>query len=152
MTDQKRRAGSRSTGQKKKRKKKKNRFAGAGVILLLLLAAGLTGLWISRGKTAAGDTVVFSEHKDNVPADRSSRKITEGITIGDVDVSGMLSAEAKAALDEDYSGEHQGKVTVHWADQSITAGLERLGVTWGVEDAVEKAVSLGYQGGIIRQY
>ncbi len=54
----------------------------------------------------------------------------------------MLSAEAKAALDEDYSGEHQGKVTVHWADQSITAGLERLGVTWGVEDAVEKAVSL----------
>lgn len=43
-------------------------------------------------------------------------------------------------------------MTVHWADQSITAGLERLGVTWGVEDAVEKAVSLGYQGGIIRQY
>ncbi len=87
-------------------------------------------------------------------AKAASDTILGGVFIGDVDVSGMTTEEATAAV-RDYVEQLKAKnVTLKGKsdDQRVTVTVGQLGIDWANTDVVEEANSLGKAGNIIQRY
>ncbi len=84
----------------------------------------------------------------------ASDTISNGIFIGDVDVSGMTKEEATAAVNAYFETLKTKKITLTGKeeDQKVTVTLADLGAEWGNTDAVDEAYALGKEGNIIQRY
>ena len=110
-----------------------------GRALVLAAAAGLFAVSVFLGDVqayAASDTDTISQ----------------GVWIGDVDVSGMTAEEAKAAVNQKIRDSQGEGFRVKVGDQELTATAEDFGLTWKNTGVVEEAVSLGKSGNIVRRY
>ncbi len=87
-------------------------------------------------------------------AKAASDTILGGVFIGDVDVSGMTTEEATAAVRDYVEQLKAKKVTLKGKseDQRVTVTIGELGVDWANTDIVEEANSLGKAGNIIERY
>lgn len=79
--------------------------------------------------------------------------IENGIYIGDVNVSGMSTLEAEAAVSEYVSTMSNAKITLDGMNNNkltVTAG--ELGLSWSNPEVVDEAGGIGKSGNIIQRY
>lgn len=105
-----------------------------------LLAGGLiAGTVFALSLLGAGDA-------------KAQSRIASNVEIGNVDVSGMTSLEARNAIASYASEMGQKQVTLKTEDASINVSAADLGFTADSGDSVESAVKYGRKGNLIERY
>lgn len=116
-------------------KKQKQRFGPAFLVLgvmFALIAAYIAGTYqMAR------------------PADD---RICNGVRIETVDVSGMTEEEAHIAVDGFITGLAGRTLEVDVNGKKVTTSMERIGFTCSSSEAIDKALLLGKQGNIFKNY
>lgn len=87
-------------------------------------------------------------------ADEENDAIADGVYIGAVDVSGMTSEEAKAAVADYVKSLNETSFTFVGADDDHTleATAEDMGITTDIDTAVEEACAVTKSGSLIRRF
>lgn len=80
-----------------------------------------------------------------------SGEIAENVTIGGIDVGGMTAEDAEAALRDRWIPSLPDAVTVTFPGGEWDARREELGVRFKLDVAVQKAVRVGREGGLVEQ-
>lgn len=126
------RASKQNARRKKKMIKKLATLAAAGVVVVLIIC------YLSmRGYVNKVD----------------AKHICDNIFIGEVEVSGMTSKKAKAALEEHYAEDAEVIITMKAEDKTAEATLEELGVVAeDVDGMVKKAQNYGKKGSVWKRY
>lgn len=123
-----------------RKRSKKQRLLTTIIVIILVIAMVATSILIAFPTSAK---------------DRKTSKstISEGITIGGVDVSGMTKKEAEEALDS-FADSFNNTVFTIKSDEgkSITATGEDLGITVNSEDAIDKALKYGCSGNPVERF
>ena len=78
--------------------------------------------------------------------------IQEGVYIGGIDVSGMTSEEATAAVEAYVATLQEAWITLEGPKNTLKYQLKDLGLTAKIEKAVKEAVSVGNSGNLIKRY
>lgn len=132
----KHRNGIRASKRSQKRKKQRMRKMAmmAAVCVLVLLAGCYLSMRIYVGKV-------------------EEKKICNNIFVGEIDVSGMTTKQAKAALEEHFAQDAEIVVTMQAETKSAEATLAELGVAAKDVDAlVKEAMNYGKKGGTWKCY
>ena len=90
---------------------------------------------------------------EEVQAKSEDKTISEGVYIGQIDLSGMTAEEAKNTVDSFVNDLKQRVVTFGAVDDhyvAITVG--DLNLTWTNPGVIEEAVGLGKEGNIVQRY
>jgi len=90
--------------------------------------------------------------KGVMAAEDSDQTISQGVYIGDVDVSGMTQEEAKKAVEDGMSEAKAANITLKVDDQETVVSAGDLGLSWANEEVVQEAAELGKSGNIIKRY
>ena len=78
--------------------------------------------------------------------------ILKGVTIGEVDVSGMTRDEAGRAVDA-YAQRVSGQtVALMVGSETVEAKLSDFGLAWSNKDVLDEAVGIGRVGNIVKRY
>lgn len=78
--------------------------------------------------------------------------ISEGVYIGDQDVSGMTAEEAEAYIKSEVEALGSSKITIQMGEAQVTATWSELGLKWKNTDLVKEISELGTTGNIVRRY
>ena len=81
--------------------------------------------------------------KGVMAAEDSDQTISQGVYIGDVDVSGMTQEEAKKAVEDGMSEAKAANITLKVDDQETVVSAGDLGLSWANEEVVQEAAELG---------
>ena len=100
---------------------------------------GVLGLMAALAVTGA---VAFLP-KGVMAAEDSDQTISQGVYIGDVDVSGMTQEEAKKAVEDGMSEAKAANITLKVDDQETVVSAGDLGLSWANEEVVQEAAELG---------
>ena len=79
-------------------------------------------------------------------------KISQGVYIGDVDVSGMTEEEAKQAVEDSMDETKAVSITLKADSEEAVVNAGDLGLTWENQEVVQEALELGKSGNIIKRY
>ena len=96
---------------------------------------GVLGLMAALAVTGA---VAFLP-KGVMAAEDSDQTISQGVYIGDVDVSGMTQEEAKKAVEDGMSEAKAANITLKVDDQETVVSAKDLGLSWANEEVVQEA-------------
>lgn len=110
--------------------------------------SGVLGLTAALAVTGA---VAFLP-KGVMAAEDSGQTISQGVYIGDVDVSGMTQEEAKKAVEDGMGEAKAANITLKVDDQETVVSAGDLGLSWANEEVVQEAAELGKSGNIIKRY
>lgn len=77
-----------------------------------------------------------------------SNKIIKGITINDVDVSGLTKSEACQMLEEKMKNRKEGTIKLKYNEYQKDLAIEQLEVSANVEETVDKALEKGRSSNI----
>lgn len=85
---------------------------------------------------------------------KTQAKIPNGVTIGNVDVSGMTHDEAYAAVSSYMDTLSGANITLKGArdEDAITVTAAELGLTWTNPDVVDSALNIGKEGNVVQRY
>lgn len=76
-----------------------------------------------------------------------------GVSIGDIPVGGMTAEEAKAAVQEYIDSLKEVTVELQAIeDQTVTVTAGDLGISWGNQEVIQEALTLGASGNVIQRY
>lgn len=78
--------------------------------------------------------------------------ISDGVFIGDMDVSGMTAKEAKSYVNEEVKKLGNSVITIQMGDDQVSATWKELGLEWANTDLVDEISQIGTTGNIIRRY
>lgn len=79
--------------------------------------------------------------------------ISDGITIGDLDMSGKTYDEAKSAIESKISKACEADITVYCVDnESAVLHMGDISLTWNNPDVVDEAVAYGNKGNVVKRY
>lgn len=78
--------------------------------------------------------------------------ISNGVFIGDKDVSGMTVADAKAYVLEEVQNLGNSVITITMGDDQVSKTWNELGLEWKNTDLVEEVSQLGTTGNIVKRY
>ena len=78
--------------------------------------------------------------------------ISEGVYIGDKDVSGMTEAEAEAYVKEELEKMGSSVITLQMGDGEVSATWKELGLKWDNKDLIREISQLGTTGSIVNRY
>ncbi|WP_408069831.1 VanW family protein [Butyrivibrio sp. JL13D10] len=87
-------------------------------------------------------------------AEAASDTIHQGVFIGDVDVSGMTTAQATDAVNQYIEQLRAKNVTLKGMEdsQTVTVSVADLGLGWANTEVVDEAYALCREGNIIKRY
>lgn len=87
-------------------------------------------------------------------AEAASDTIHQGVFIGDVDVSGMTTAQATEAVNQYIEQLRAKNVTLKGKDegQSVTVTMADFGLGWANTEVIDEAFSLCREGNVIERY
>lgn len=110
---------------------------------------GVLGLMAALAVTGA---VAFLP-KGVMAAEDSDQTISQGVYIGDVDVSGMTQEEAKKAVEDGMSEAKAANITLKVDDQETVVSAGDLGLSWANEEVVQEAAAFkpGRKGKSLKQ-
>lgn len=113
----------------------------------VILAAGLA-LGFSAEASASG------EEQTEMRRNRSDRKdtISNGVFIGDMNVSGMTAEQAEQAVEEDMEDLRSASITLTVDDASAVVSAGDFGISWTNTDIVQDALALCKSGNIVKRY
>lgn len=81
------------------------------------------------------------------------RVISNGVFIGNVDVSGMTVTQAATAVNDYVTQLCESDITLSVGEgKELTVKAADLGITWKNTDVVEEAYSLGHVGNVVQRY
>ncbi len=81
------------------------------------------------------------------------RTIANGVSIGDIDVSGMTITDAGTAVNLYFDRMAEAEITLTAGEgKSITITGDELGIAWKNPQVVEEAYGLGHVGNIVKRY
>lgn len=78
--------------------------------------------------------------------------ISDGVFIGEKDVSGMTPDEAKAYVKGEVQKLESSAITIQMGDSQITKTWKELGLEWENQDLVDEVSQIGTTGNIVRRY
>lgn len=78
--------------------------------------------------------------------------ISQGVYIGDKDVSGMTSEEAEAYVKSEEEALGSSVITLQMGDDQISKTWKELGLRWENTDLIQEISEIGTTGNIIRRY
>lgn len=78
--------------------------------------------------------------------------ISDGVFIGDKDVSGMTADEAEAYVEGEVEKLENSMITIQMGDSLISKSWKELGLQWENTDMIEEISQLGQTGNIVRRY
>ena len=113
-----------------KKKTSKRKYVVIGVIIVILL---LVGLFIST---------IFA--LVNV----SNENIVNGVSIAEIDVSGLSKEEAKAKIEAVYNEKKEKDIQLKHGEYETTLSPVLMEVNYKIDEAVEKAYSIGKSSNI----
>ncbi len=88
-----------------------------------------------------------------VQASGTFNTIEKGVFIGDIDVSGMTTLEAEAAVNEYVDSLKQKEITWNALNNNtVTVTAGDLGMKWQNKNVVDEAAQLGKAGNIVQRY
>ena len=70
---------------------------------------------------------------------RAEGRIPEGVSVGELELSGMTEEEAKARVNEYVNEKLSGTIVLTVDGNEVSASAEELGLSWSNQDAVEEA-------------
>ncbi len=109
--------------------------------------------WWKKVLTAAVCSVCFVSVGLNVQAAGKESKIETGVTVGNIDVSGMSISEAESAVEAFVDSLRNVPITLRLEGGQDTVGTAgELGITWENDGALEEAAMLGKRGNIVQRY
>lgn len=110
---------------------RKNRYS---VLAALLALAGVAAFSPKAVLAADGET------------------ISQGVYIGDVDVSGMTEEEAKKAVEDGMDETKAASITLKVDSEETVVNAGDLGLSWENQEVVQEALELGKSGNIVKRY
>lgn len=78
--------------------------------------------------------------------------ILKGLSIGEVDVSGMSAKEAGEAVNQYLAERLDDEITFHMNGNTYSSTVAVFGYGWANEEVVEEALNYGKDGNIIKKY
>ncbi len=78
--------------------------------------------------------------------------ISDGVFIGDKNVSGMTVEEAEDYVADEVAALASSQITLQMGDDKVTSSWAELGFTWENTDLVQEVSELGTTGNIIQRY
>ncbi len=78
--------------------------------------------------------------------------ISDGVYIGDKDISGMTSEEVLAYVRDETEMLGNSVITLRMGDAEVMTTLKKLGLSWVNQDLIEEVGDLGTSGNIISRY
>lgn len=78
--------------------------------------------------------------------------ISDGVFIGDKDVSGMTPTEAQAYIESEVKALGSSIVTISMGGHKAEATLEELGFTWENTELIQEISQIGTTGNIVQRY
>ncbi len=95
--------------------------------------------------------LVFKGNADYASAEENGR-ITKGVFIDSVDISGMTEKEAKEAVDSFMENLRSKGIAIIVGENTIFTTLGEAGYTYEANDYIHQALSLGTAGNLIKRY
>ncbi|MBQ9388286.1 MAG: VanW family protein [Lachnospiraceae bacterium] len=133
-----------------RKRKPKQSYTGLLICLAVIIAVAVGIIFIFGRKTPM-DPVVFSYEHDDATYEGDA-VIPMGIIIGGKDVGGMTKTQARGIIESMYEEPENQSVEVVFDEKTVTTSLDRLGVSWGINSAINQAITLGKGGGLIQRY
>lgn len=104
-------------------------------------------------KMAAALTLVFALSFGITAHAQEKTVIKTGIFAGDIELSGMSSEQANAALNAYVDGLRETEITLlAGGDQPVVVTAGDLGIEWGNPELVTEALEVGTHGNVIERY
>ena len=89
----------------------------------------------------------------SAPVHAAEKTIAKGVSIGNIDVSGMTVEQATATIDDYFDNILESEISLLGEeDQKLTVTGNELGISWDNRDVVEEAYALGHEGNVIARY
>lgn len=99
------------------------------------------GLWLLTGLSCIPVQAAVSD------------TIKTGVYADDIDLSGMTTVEARAAVQSYVETLGSTAITLEAADNhTVTVTAAELGISWGNPELADEAAALGTEGNVIRRY
>ncbi len=95
---------------------------------------------------------VLKGNADYASAEENNKRITQGVFIDAVDVSGMTEAEAQAAVDSFTDTLRSKGIAIMVGKDTVLSTLGELGYDYDPNDNIQQALSLGTAGNLIKRY
>lgn len=109
--------------------------------------------WWKRFLVGAACSACFICFGLEAEAAGKDSKIEAGVTVGDVDVSGMSISEAEEAVEAFVESLRNVPITLRLEGGQDTVGTAgELGIVWENDGALEEAAMLGKRGNIVQRY
>lgn len=103
--------------------------------------------------TAAAVSICFMSAGTGVKAAEKDCKIESGVTIGDIDVSGMTVSEAESAVAAYVDSLQNVPITLRLEGGQDTVGTAgEFGIAWENDGVLNEAAMLGKRGNIVQRY
>lgn len=87
-----------------------------------------------------------------VSADEAENVISQGVFIGDKDISGMTAGEAQEYVEGEVEKLGSSVITIQMGDSIVTKSWNELGLQWKNPELIEEVSQLGQTGNIVRRY
>lgn len=97
------------------------------------------------------DTSVYGAAEENEPA-QGTETIAEGVFLNGIGVSGMTKDQAIEAVEKELDQIQGYNIQLRVGDQVVNASAGELGLYWKDTSAVDRALSLGQKGNLIKRY
>ncbi len=78
--------------------------------------------------------------------------ISDGVYIGDKDISGMTTDEVLAYVQEETEMLEDSIITLRMGDAEVMTTLKKIGLSWKNKDLIQEVSDLGTSGNIISRY
>lgn len=85
-------------------------------------------------------------------AKAAEEKISMGVYVGEVNVSGMTKDEAVAAVEQYLSEKAEETISLNINDEVLKVSRDALGISWENQEIIDDALALGKSGNLIRRY
>lgn len=105
-----------------------------------------------RKRVLTGFVAVAAGILIGIPVCAQEEPISDGVFIGEKDVSGMMPEEARQYVKNEVAMLGNTKVTIQMGDQQASATFHELGFSWENTDLVDEVSQIGTSGNIIERY
>lgn len=105
-----------------------------------------------RNRFFAGMLAALILSTGSVAAAASEEVISDGVFIGEQDVSGMTAEEAEAYVRSAVEELGKSQITLQMGEAQVTKTWSELGLKWKNTDLIQEISELGTTGNIVRRY
>ncbi|SCP98876.1 Vancomycin resistance protein YoaR, contains peptidoglycan-binding and VanW domains [Anaerobium acetethylicum] len=124
----------------------RERLLSVVILLMVIMTFGTTAYATGAEKE---DTIEATTEKTDNDTENT---ISKGVFVGDIEISGMTTEEAAAAVDAYIADLNNKTLTFDVNGNEVKAAVSELGLTWENRGIIDEASELGKTGNIVKRY